>query len=71
MIRFIAESAIVTGAIQYIANKENWEDELIAKVNEKHRVFMIEGYGLIILADSGLQVGGIGNFECRRLINWK
>ena len=53
----MAESAIVTGEIQTIQNSENWEDELIAKVNENHRVFMIEGYGLIVLADSVLQVG--------------
>ena len=52
----MAESAIVTGEIQTIYNGENWESELISKVSEKHRVFMIEGYGLIILADSVLQV---------------
>ena len=54
--RFIAESALVTGEVQYIENKENWVEELIALVEENHRVFMIEGYGLIILADTGLQV---------------
>ena len=52
----MAESALVTGEVQYIKNKENWIEDLVARVEENHRVFMIEGYGLIILADTGLQV---------------
>ena len=54
--RFMAESALVTGEVQYIENNENWMDKLLSLVEENHRVFMIEGYGLIILADTGLQV---------------
>lgn len=52
----VPESAVITGPICYIENTPDWENEIINEVKKNHRVFLIEGYGVIILADSTLQV---------------
>ena len=51
-LRVVAESIIVTGTICFISNSDHWIDDLLAKVEDNYHVFMIEGYGMILLANS-------------------
>ena len=54
--RVVAESVIVTGTICFIFNSDHWIDDLLEKVRDNYHVFMIEGYGMIILANSLIMV---------------
>ena len=54
--RVVAESVIVTGTICFIFNSDHWIDDLLEKVRDNYHVFMVEGYGMIILANSLIMV---------------
>ena len=54
--RVVAESIIVTGTICFIFNSDHWIDDLLEKVRDNYHVFMVEGYGMIILANSLIMV---------------
>ena len=54
--RVVTESVIVTGTICFIFNSDHWIDDLLEKVRDNYHVFMIEGYGMIILANSLIMV---------------